>query len=67
MTPNQRLAAVMLGEPVEQWIAKQRAEGKPWRTVADDLRTRTNGQVDVSHEALRRWVSGADDPEAGAA
>ena len=28
-------------------------------TIAADLRERTNGQVDVSHEAVRRWTEAA--------
>ena len=56
MTPNQRLAAMILGEPVGNWITLQRTQGQSWRAIADDLRVRTNGQVNVSHEAIRRWT-----------
>ena len=59
MTPTQRLAGMLLGEPVDDWIARQRAEGKGWRTIAADLHERTNGQIDVSHEAVRRWTEAA--------
>ena len=64
MTPTQRLAGMLLGEPVDDWIARQRAEGKGWRTIAADLRERTNGQVDVSHEKIhaRDGVGGGDSP-----
>ncbi len=58
MTPTQRLAGLILGEPVDNWIRRQRAEGKAWRTIAADLYDRTNGQIDVSYEACRRWSEG---------
>lgn len=60
MTPTQRLAGMILGEPVADWIARQRSDGKSWRTVAADLRDRTNGQVDISYEAVRRWADEQD-------
>ena len=56
MTPTQRLAGMILGEPVAAWIARQRSAGKSWRAVAADLRERTNGQIDISYEAVRRWA-----------
>lgn len=55
MTPTQRLAGLILGEPVDSWIRKQRIGGKAWRDIAAELRDRTNGQVDVSYEAIRKW------------
>lgn len=46
---------MLLGRPVQTWIAEQRANGSSWRKVADDLRIATNGQIVVSHEAVRGW------------
>lgn len=54
-TPAQRLATLLLGQPVHEWIIAQRASGSSWRTVADELAKATNGQVVVSHEAVRGW------------
>ena len=56
MTPTQRLAGLILGEPVQTWIARRREAGASWRDIAADLRDRSNGQVSVSHEAVRRWA-----------
>jgi hypothetical protein len=58
-TPTQRLATLLLGQPVRDWIAEQRENGRSWRTIANDLKARTNGQVDVTHEAIRGWADEA--------
>lgn len=54
-TPTQRLATLLLGQPVQGWIATQRQAGSSWRKIADDLKTATNGQIDISYEAVRGW------------
>ncbi len=55
MTPTQQLVEMILGEPIEAWIAKQRADGIAWRIVARNLYGATNGRIDVTHETLRNW------------
>jgi hypothetical protein len=55
-SPTQRLASILLGEPVTTWVARQRSAGRSWRLVARDLYERTGGQIDVTHETLRLWV-----------
>jgi len=59
MTPTKRLAELLLGQSVESWIATKRDAGRSWRQIADDLSEQTNGQVTVSHEAVRLWMSDA--------
>lgn len=54
-TPTQRLASVLLGRPVHAWLTEQRDAGSSWRQIAADLRKATNGQIEVSYEAVRRW------------
>jgi hypothetical protein len=54
-THAKRLATVLLGRPVHDWIHEQRELGWSWRKIADDLRVATDGQVKVTHEALRQW------------
>lgn len=54
-TPSQRLATLHLGQPVHQWIAERRQAGKSWRHIARDLSEATNGEVDLTYEALRLW------------
>jgi hypothetical protein len=55
LTPKQRLATILLGRPVHGWIAERRELGWTWRKIADDLRTATDGELDVTSEALRLW------------
>ena len=55
-TPHQRMASLLLGKPVDVWIRERRATGRSWRLIARDLYEATGGQVDVTHEALRRWI-----------
>jgi hypothetical protein len=52
---NQRLASLLLGRDVMDWIAQRRDEGASWRKLAAELQDRTNGQVRVSDVALARW------------
>jgi hypothetical protein len=52
---GQKLASLLLGQPVDQWIAAQRKAGLSWRLIARALYERTNGQVDVTYETLRNW------------
>lgn len=58
-TPNQRLATVLLGKNVRDFIAERRAEGRSWRLIARDLHSATDGQVDVTSETLRTWAGEA--------
>jgi hypothetical protein len=55
-TPSQRLAAVLLGQPVHEWIAGRRSAGRSWREIVEDLSEATGGQVVVVHETLRSWA-----------
>ena len=55
-TPTQRLAGLLLGQPVDRWIAERRKAGRSWRLVARDLYEATNGQIDVTHETVRTWA-----------
>jgi hypothetical protein len=53
-TPNERLAATLLGEPLPKWVAARRKQGKSWNTIAFELHTSTDGQVTLTGEALRQ-------------
>lgn len=59
MTPNMKLAGLLLGQPVEQWVQARRDEGMSWRKIEAALEAATNGQVAVEHETIRRWVGAA--------
>ena len=54
-TATQRLADLLLSEPVEAFVARKRAENRSWRLIARDLYTLTEGQVDVTTQTLRLW------------
>lgn len=56
-TANQRLAGVILDRPLAEYVAEKRSAIPqwPWRLIAKQLATDTEGQVSVSHTALRRW------------
>lgn len=61
-TPTQRLATLLLEQPVTDWIADKRAAGLSWRVIARDLHTSTQGAVDVTAETLRGWTASTDRP-----
>lgn len=58
-TPTQKLANVLLGQDVRDFIAERRAANRAWRFIARDLYEATNGQVDVTYETLRQWFGEA--------
>ena len=55
-TPNMKLASILLGQDVREWIAGRRNDGRSWRLISRDLYEATNKQVDVTHEAIRSWA-----------
>ena len=55
-TDKQRLATILLGEPVADWLQAKRAMGMSWRSIANHLEDETDGQVSVSHESVRQWA-----------
>lgn len=63
-TPKQRLASLLLREPVDVWIKQRRAAGKSWRAISDDLRAMTKGEIDVTHQTLVIWSEAAEAEQA---
>lgn len=59
-TPLQRLASLLLGEPVKAWIRSRRPHTS-WRAITAELCEKTNGQIDVEHQTLVNWAP--DPPE----
>jgi len=53
-TPLRRLADTLLEEPVEQWIQRNRDEGKSWRRISLELRD--VAQIDVAPSTLISWA-----------
>lgn len=60
LTPNQKLAGMILGKPVKQYIRERRAAGRSWRLVARDLYDATNGQIDITYQAAKNWADETD-------
>lgn len=61
-TPNQALATELLGEDVVEWARNLNTARPPWSydLIADELTQRTDGRVQVSREAIRRWLAEAE-------
>jgi hypothetical protein len=54
-SPRQRLADLLLRRPVAGFIAERRADGASFAAIAEALRDATDGEIDVSDEAIRQW------------
>lgn len=54
-TSTQRLATLLLGEELEDYVRSRRAERRAWRLIARDIYLATKGEIDVTHETLRTW------------
>jgi hypothetical protein len=57
LSPTQRLAALLVGRPLDEYVTEKRTATPKWswELIAEQLAADTNGQVNVSREALRRW------------
>lgn len=40
---------------IDAWVGRRRAAGESWVVVARELYLTTGGEIDVTHETLRRW------------
>jgi hypothetical protein len=54
-SPRQRLADLLLKRPVAEFIAERRANRESYTTIAAAIRDATDGEIDVSDEAVRQW------------
>jgi hypothetical protein len=55
------LADVLLGQPVEEWIAARRPKTS-YRQLTRDLRAATDGRIDITEAAMRLWAQPATVP-----
>lgn len=53
-SPTQRLADLLLDEPVIDWATALRADGWSWGKISNELYARHN--LHVTAETLRTWV-----------
>lgn len=54
-TPKRRLADVLLGIPLSEYVAVRRAKGETWRDISYQIRREVD--LDISHESLRHWFA----------
>lgn len=54
-TPTQRLADLLLGVPLGEFVATRRSAKRSWRLIALDLRDETDGEIDVTPQTLQNW------------
>jgi len=55
-TDKQRLADLLLGQPVEEWIAARRPDTS-WEKIAAELTQATQGGIEVTDMTVRRWMT----------
>lgn len=53
-TPLRILADHLTGD-LDRFVRDRRAGGESWRSISQALLDETGGQVDITHETLRRW------------
>ena len=64
--PSIRLASLVLGEDLQDWVVRTRAAGASWLATAAELAATTGGQVALSGEYLRQLYGAvAPTPAAG--
>lgn len=56
-TTAQHLADLILGLPVEAWVADRRAQGARWHSIPSELSDATAGRVVVTERTLRNWLA----------
>lgn len=55
LNPHQRLASLLLGEPLDSYIKTRRDAKRSWRLIAREIYDKTEGQIDVTPQTLRNW------------
>jgi hypothetical protein len=63
-TPLRRFAVIaapgLLGQPLDDWVHERRARGVPWRAISRELLLASDGQLDVTHEWLRKHTAATE-------
>ena len=57
VSPTQRIAAMLLGEPLRPWLERQRVLGLSAQAIAWELRQATDGEVVVSDQTILNWLA----------
>jgi hypothetical protein len=66
-TASHRLAEILLGENLEEFVRSRRRTGVPWRRIARDLWVATDHEADIAFETLRLWFPDEPDDDEKAA
>lgn len=61
LTPNRRLADLLVPGGIENFVRSRRRAGRAWRLISRDLWEETAGELDITYETLRSWFP--DDPQ----
>lgn len=54
-SPIWKFANLLLEGRLDAIVAELRADGNGWRRISRQLWLDTSGEVDITHETLRRW------------
>lgn len=54
-TTRMRLADLILGRPVVEFIGERRAAGQSWPAIRDALREATGGEIAITWQAVQQW------------
>ena len=52
-TATTRLASLLLGVDLKDWVQERREQGQSWLNISRELTEATDGEVTLSHEGLR--------------
>jgi hypothetical protein len=66
-SPAYRLADYLMKGQLRDFVLEHRAAGQSWRWISHALWAATDGELDVTYEALRRWFSQDEDGGEGEA
>lgn len=59
-TPRMRLASLLMGRNVLDLIEEYRANGATWQEIRQAIRDATNGEIDVTWQAVQSWARRED-------
>jgi hypothetical protein len=59
-TPTRRLADLLLGGSLDEFVLTRRREGRSWRLISRDIWETTDGELDITYETLRSWFADGD-------
>lgn len=55
-TPRMRLTSLLIGRDVQDLIEEMRANGATWPAIRDAIRDATDGEIDLTRQAVQQWA-----------